>query len=149
GEGYVAEIADAARAPWIELERHVHPARHRGDVTHRARAQVLVALGRAVAGGMRHSNQGDIAAARIAIDRTAEESWDVPPIEPLDHHLVAGGKLHPGHGNAPVGLNPARVDDFLPQSNTSGLIAFSRFGLPSSTLRRLRTAVVAMRSTDS
>src|SRR5262249_60223596 len=47
---------------------------------------------------------------------------------------------------------PANV--FIPdrarhQSNTSGLIAFSRLGLPSSTLRRLRTAVMAMRSTDS
>src|SRR5262249_15679700 len=104
GEGDVAESSNAARTPGIELERHVHPARHRGHVAHRAWSKVLVALGGAVAGGMRDADQGDVAAAWIAIERAAKQRGDVPRIQSLDHHLVAGGKLYRGHGAGPPGV---------------------------------------------
>src|SRR5262249_24078854 len=95
---------NAARTPGIELERHVHPARHRGHIAHRAWSKVLVALGGAVASGMRDADEGDVAAAWIAIERAAKQRGDVPPIQSLDHHLVAGGKLYRGHGAAPPGV---------------------------------------------
>ncbi len=64
---HVAQIVDAADLERREIERHVVAAVVRRDMAHRARAQMLVALGRSVAGGMRDANQRDVGIRGIVI----------------------------------------------------------------------------------
>ena len=103
GSGDVAEVVDDARLPGREAERPVHPPLQGRDVAHGARPEVLVALGRAVAGAVRHADQRDVAAGGIGIDRAAEERRRAPPVEALDHHpVVRREAAEVGHRGASV-----------------------------------------------
>ena len=59
----------------------------RGDMPDRARSQMLVAFGRAVAELVRHADQRDIAFVGIGIMRAAEEGGNAPPVERFHHPL--------------------------------------------------------------
>ena len=85
----IAQIVDAAGLPGGEvIEGFVQPPVMRGDVAHGARAQMLVALRGAVAGGMWHANQSDVAIGGIGIDWAAEEGGNTPPGKRLQQHHV-------------------------------------------------------------
>ena len=89
GQRDIAQIVDAARLPGGEvIEGFVQPPVMGGDVAHRARPQMLVALGGAVAGGVGHADQRDVAGAGIGIDGAAEEGGNAPPGQRLQQHHV-------------------------------------------------------------
>ena len=92
GQRDITQVVDAARLPGGEVvEGFVQPPVMGGDVAHGARTQVLVALGGAVAGGVGHADESDVAAGGIGIDRAAEEGGNAPPGKRLQqHHVVVG-----------------------------------------------------------
>ena len=92
GQRDIAQIVDAARLPGGEVvEGFVQPPVMGGDVAHGARTQVLVALRGAVAGGVGHADESDVAAGGIGIDRAAEKGGNAPPGKRLQqHHVVIG-----------------------------------------------------------
>jgi hypothetical protein len=103
---HVAQVVDAARLPRREVaERLVQPPVVGRDVAHRARPEVLIPLRRAVAGGVRHPDQGDIEVRRIGIDRAAKEGGHALPIERFEqNHLV----VVRGHARPPISLLAVR-----------------------------------------
>src|SRR6188472_2738598 len=80
GERDIAQIVDAASLPGGEvIKGFVQPPVMGRDVAHRARTEMLVALRGAVAGGVWHANQSDVAIGRIGIDRAAKQGGNTPP----------------------------------------------------------------------
>ena len=104
GKGHVAHIDDLGRCPRIKLELAMHPPCDRRDVAQGARAQMLIPLGRAVAGGMRHARKGDVLPLRPLVG-AAEHGGDAPPIQVVHHgfEMFVSHALHPcqGRKNAP------------------------------------------------
>ena len=94
GQGHVADIADARGLPGREIEMLVIAPVMRRDMAHGARPQMLVALGRAIAGTVRHADQGNVAILEIGRIGCAEERRHAPPIERLHHHPVGGVIAH-------------------------------------------------------
>src|SRR5262249_18628072 len=97
GKGHVAEIVDAADVPRAEAEPEVRPPIPARHVPDGARPEVLVALGRAVAGAVRHPDERDVAAFGVLVPGAPEEGRNPPPVpgarlpfrrlEPLVAHL--------------------------------------------------------------
>ena len=95
GKRHVADIANAAGFPGREIEMLVIAPIMRRDMAHGARAQMLVALGRTIAGTVRHADQRDIAVFEIRHVGRAKEGRNAPPIERLHHHPIGGIIVHP------------------------------------------------------
>jgi hypothetical protein len=72
-----------------DAEAPVSAAIAGGDVTDGARPQVLVALRRAVAGGVGHADERDVAGAGFGIVFGGEEGGNAPPVGAA-HRLLAG-----------------------------------------------------------
>ena len=70
---HVAEVVNAAGLPRGKAEGGVVAPPQGGHVANGARAEVLVALGRGVAGSVRHRDESDVARRRIGVDRAAKE----------------------------------------------------------------------------
>src|SRR5262249_38343260 len=83
GQRHVAEIMHPRHLEGGDIVDAMGTAVIAGLMAHGAGPEMLVALGRAVAGAVRHADQRDIAGGRILIPGAAEQGRDAPPIPAL------------------------------------------------------------------
>ena len=84
GEGNITHVSDLGSGPGVDLELTMNPAANGRDVPQRTGTEVLIALGCAVAGGMRHADQRDVLPVRRNV-RAAKQRRNTPPVEVLHH----------------------------------------------------------------
>ena len=84
---HVTHIYDFRSFPGVQLKPPMRTALQRGDVAHGAGAQMLVALGGAVAGRMRHADKRDIRAG-CGLVRRAEQGRHAPPVKVFHHAAI-------------------------------------------------------------
>ena len=98
GQGHVAEVVDPEFLPGREPERLMGAAQPARDMTDGARPEMLVALGRSVAGAVGHADEGDIAGLGVLVPGTFEEDRNALPVPGL-HVLFTGLYfVSDGHG---------------------------------------------------
>jgi len=97
----IARVDNRRGRPRIEANLTMDTALYRSDISHRPRPKMLIAFRGAIAGGMRHANQGDISGSKFfreGIDMGATKQRRYPPPIEIVHHA---GIMFLRHGGLP------------------------------------------------
>ena len=99
---HVAQVVDAAHVPRVDTELTVDSSPYGGYVAHSPGAEVLVALGSAVAGGVGNADQRDVGIGRVGVGVVvvvvvaAKQRGDAIPVDAVHQPLLVGALRHRG-----------------------------------------------------
>ena len=79
--------------PGVDVEFHMDPLRHGGNLAQRPWAEVLIALRGTVPGRVGYADQCNVRIGGIAVEGSPEEGGNIPPVKGLQHHFVGVRKV--------------------------------------------------------